>query len=619
MANITSLLEIIRTAHLGRDMRAALHDAIEAVNNDTETSLGKSLTFASATRKLSLKAKNGVVLSEVVIPGGGSGGGSVDSVNGVYPDENGNVELNLDDINDVEITSASDGDALVYDSASGKWVNGAGGGGTSGGSNENLLLNPWFNVNTTGWTTGTVQGNTSKPLFDRWWATYGGGVDSYGTITLNADHTVTFHANVSSGRYGRIYILQKFEDSIKNALGTHAKTISILLSDGRMFTQTFTNTTFTTHTFTFDVATDTQVRGDLVYRTTDSPAYIQIGIGSKEAGGTATDITIKAVKLELGIESTLVLDVAPNQNLETIKCNGVMRSNRNLLDNPWFSVNQKGFTSKTSSSDETNVKFLDRWKGAWFAGAPSQIVLNSDNTLSLKINKNSSYGTTAREIKILQEIENYDKLIGKQCTMSVMLSDGTIYSATKIVPSSGQEEITMTIATGKKLMLALDNRNSGMYKHAMFIRFSITSDIYTSSDTYEELRIKAVKLELGSESTLHLDTAPDYASELLKCQRYFYPLSGKSYNAMVSPLQQTRQWLTITLPTEMRAVPTFSGSLTTEGISGSSPMTNSVTSSNISVTNKQDIDFNFTTSSNYNLCSCTRVNFSIGSYLSAEL
>ena len=131
MANISALLEIIRTAHLGRDMRQALHDAIESVNNDTETALGKSLTFTTATRKLSLKAKDGTVLSEAVIPGGGSGGGSVDSVNEIFPDENGNVEVNLNDINDVDITSATDGQLLGYDNASGKWrnVNAPSGGG----------------------------------------------------------------------------------------------------------------------------------------------------------------------------------------------------------------------------------------------------------------------------------------------------------------------------------------------------------------------------------------------------------------------------------------------------------------------------------------------------------
>ena len=141
MANISALLEIIRTAHLGRDMRQALHDAIESVNNDTETALGKTLAFDDTTRKLTLKAKDNSVLSEATIPGGtsgstvawnqikqsgekiatitidetttdvyasaggGGGGGAVDTVNGIAPDSNGNVTVDADHISDTSTTN----------------------------------------------------------------------------------------------------------------------------------------------------------------------------------------------------------------------------------------------------------------------------------------------------------------------------------------------------------------------------------------------------------------------------------------------------------------------------------------------------------------------------------
>lgn len=42
MANISSLLNTIKNAIYGRDMRSALHDAIESVNDDTETRLKRS-------------------------------------------------------------------------------------------------------------------------------------------------------------------------------------------------------------------------------------------------------------------------------------------------------------------------------------------------------------------------------------------------------------------------------------------------------------------------------------------------------------------------------------------------------------------------------------------------
>ena len=49
MANITTLLNIIKTAVYGRDMRQALHDAIKATNDDTETKEPK-LTIGTASQ-----------------------------------------------------------------------------------------------------------------------------------------------------------------------------------------------------------------------------------------------------------------------------------------------------------------------------------------------------------------------------------------------------------------------------------------------------------------------------------------------------------------------------------------------------------------------------------------
>ena len=141
MANISTLLARILTTRYGKDMRQDLHDAIEATNNDTETALGKTLAFDNSTRKLTLKAKDNSVLSETTISGGtsgstvtwnqikqsgekiakisidgvetdvyasaggGGGGGAVDTVNGVAPDANGNVELKPSDIGAAECES----------------------------------------------------------------------------------------------------------------------------------------------------------------------------------------------------------------------------------------------------------------------------------------------------------------------------------------------------------------------------------------------------------------------------------------------------------------------------------------------------------------------------------
>ena len=51
-------------------------------------------------------------------------------------------------------------------------------------------------------------------------------------------------------------------------------------------------------------------------------------------------------------------------------------SNRNLLDNPWFTVNQRGYTNGSASNDFV----ADRW---FLYGAPDLTVTNSGNGLVL--------------------------------------------------------------------------------------------------------------------------------------------------------------------------------------------------------------------------------------------
>ena len=363
MANIATLLARILSTRYGNEMRQDLHDAIEAVNDDTETALGKKLTFTTNTRKLKLLAKDDSVLSEVVIPGGGSGGGSVDSVNGLFPDENGNVELNLDDINDVDITSAADGDALVYDATSHKWVNGAGGGGTTdytdlsnkpsingvtlngnktsadlglqseltftstpsannkvvcqndlpsgGGSNRNLLDNPWFTVNQRGFTSIVSANNNDTTLFDRWKNANGGDTQS-STISLGSSG-LTLTQNTTTTNPWQICLDQIMEE---NVISNKVITFSVLLADGTLIKSS--------GLFNADIINEYDISTNLklVYGmwTYNGKVRARIGIRTPQSYSQSASVTIRAVKLELGTESTLALDVAPNYTEELLKC-----------------------------------------------------------------------------------------------------------------------------------------------------------------------------------------------------------------------------------------------------------------------------------------------------------
>lgn len=466
MANIATLLARILTTRYGRDMRQDLHDSIEAVNNDTENALGKKLTFTNNTRKLKLLANDDTVLSEVVIPGGSSGSGSVDSVNGLFPDENGNVEVNLDDINDVDITSAEDGQTLVYNATSRKWVNGSGGGGTS---NYSQLSN--------------------KP--------------SVNGVTLSGNKTSA-------------------------DLGIFAPTIT-------------------------------------------SPTSGQIikYDGSNWVNGSVSG-----------------------------------RSNRNLLDNPWFTVNQRGFSSIVSANNNDTTLF-DRWKNA--NGGDTQSSTISLGSSGLTLTQNT---TTTNPWQIcLDQIMEENVISNKVITFSVLLADGTL------IKSSGLFNADIIngydISTNLKLVYGMWTYN-GRVRARIGIR---TPQSYSQSAS---VTIRAVKLELGTESTLALDVAPNYTEELLKCQRYYYPLSGKEFMGFKSSNYEVK----VPLPTEMRTTPTISLTGTSIGLTGSSQQGGSISSATVSVSgNEALVNVGLTMAgggSDYNVCSTFEI-FNLVGYLSAEL
>ena len=171
-------------------------------------------------------------------------------------------------------------------------------------------------------------------------------------------------------------------------------------------------------------------------------------------------------------------------------------SNPNLLDNAWFTVNQRG---------ETSFYFADRW----LRFAPELTFTNNDGvTISGTPSSIENLGT--------QKIE-WDRLkdnIGKAITLSVLI-DGIIYKAVGKIEtptSSWRSHVNLEIPSLNIAFQLLTNGASPSI--AELVLKIINTDAIN-------VTIKAIKLELGSVSTLAMDTAPNYASELLKCQRYF--------------------------------------------------------------------------------------------------
>lgn len=164
---------------------------------------------------------------------------------------------------------------------------------------------------------------------------------------------------------------------------------------------------------------------------------------------------------------------------------------RNLLDNPWFTVNQRNANAPYASG-----YFVDRWIGTGVAVSQSG---------TLVFDAVSSY--------IIQRLEDKlkESLTDKRLTASILFADGTI-------------EVGDQVYTGN------DGEQTYFFSGTYFqVVKQPNGDIlfWCANPTKQ---VKAVKLELGSVSTLANDTAPNYAEELAKCQRFFEVFQAISVN-----------------------------------------------------------------------------------------
>lgn len=165
---------------------------------------------------------------------------------------------------------------------------------------------------------------------------------------------------------------------------------------------------------------------------------------------------------------------------------------RNLLDNPWFTVNQRSASGRVLS----NEYVADRW--TVFGGSVTA----------------GTYPTIAPSSNIGQKIA-FSIEAGKTYTFSVLLADGTIVSGTKTVTDPNT-----TISFISNSLVELDYFGGQSPKN---IR------IYNTSGA--ALGVKAAKIELGSVSTLANDIPPVYIEELTKCQYYFRVIEISGYFA----------------------------------------------------------------------------------------
>lgn len=187
----------------------------------------------------------------------------------------------------------------------------------------------------------------------------------------------------------------------------------------------------------------------------------------------------------------------------------------NLLDNPWFTVNQRGYHGTLSTA---NLLYgSDRWKFC-----PNAQV-------------GDGYAYLPKNTYVCQPMEDMSWIVGKVITISFMERSGVIHSKTITAVSpytdytEGTWRVTTDFRSDSSRVLVWNLADTGMY-------------------------VKAVKLELGSYSTLAYDVEPNYAEELLKCQRYYWQTT-RFYRSFVSNYSNGLQMIEVEFPVEMRVTP----------------------------------------------------------------
>ena len=185
-------------------------------------------------------------------------------------------------------------------------------------------------------------------------------------------------------------------------------------------------------------------------------------------------------------------------------------SNPNLFLNPWFTVNQRGRTSFS-----TTGVLVDGWRVT--SGSLTHTI-NADGSITIG---HGGTGNFTNRIDLPP-----GALAGKTVTLSIMLGSGEIGHWTTTVPAP---------TTSSQLIInrSFGGRVINFYAMEATSAFGYSLGIYSNNPS-TDITIRAVKLEVGSVSTLANDAPPDYASELAKCRYYFQRVTnaGSSRDAM---------------------------------------------------------------------------------------
>lgn len=170
---------------------------------------------------------------------------------------------------------------------------------------------------------------------------------------------------------------------------------------------------------------------------------------------------------------------------------------KNLLHNWDFRnpVNQRGQSSYSGTGYT-----IDRWR----SGNGFGIVTINNDYITFSANGGNAYLSQYLE-------QDFSDFAGEIITVSALLSNGTVYSATATLPQD-KPVSTAIFATVDCVSANLEVAFS-VSLDKILVQFALTDG--------NEVDVVAVKLEKGSVSTLANDPPADYGEQLALCQRYY--------------------------------------------------------------------------------------------------
>lgn len=218
-------------------------------------------------------------------------------------------------------------------------------------------------------------------------------------------------------------------------------------------------------------------------------------------------LTHTAAQVDADIDGSVRADIGQSfsatQQAQARTNIGVKSNNPNLLDNWYWGsgvINQRGQTSYSNPS--TKSYFVDRFS-----------TRNSACTITLESDGITITNTGSSSLYVEQYLENPTDGGIVTASLDVASYTGTIYM--QLVTPSAQYGTSLRIST-VGINKITDTRELPINR--MFILINAGSSI----------KIKALKLEYGSTSTLADSAPPDRALELFKCLRFYQRIAGNS-------------------------------------------------------------------------------------------